>query len=146
MRNLFEHEEKDYLKTEKVNKIHSDNYIIYESRVDKNKTVTIEEFLNKIRPYFKDIINDLKKTKYLTWKIQLMIAINFMSSENNDEEHVMHSRSDNIELMINDEEVIEEHFQSRLCRYEIGLETSVKGSDFIFACIVLICCNTNIIE
>ena len=146
MRNLFEHEEKDYLKTEKVNKIHSDNYIIYERRVDKNKTLTIEEFLNKIRPYFKDIINDLKKTKYLTWKIQLTIAINFVSSENNDEEHVMHSRSDNIELMINDEEVIEEHFQSRLCRYEIGLETSVKGSDFIFACIVLICCNTNIIE
>ena len=146
MRNLSEHEEKDYLKTEKVNQIHSDNCIIYESRVDKNKTLTIEEFLNKIRLYFKDIINDLKKTKYLTWKIQLMIAINFVSSENNDEEHVMHSRSDNIELMINDEEVIEEHFQSRLCRYEIGLETSVKGSDFIFTCIVLICCNTNVIE
>ena len=88
----------------------------------------------------------ISETKYLTWKIQLAIAINFVSSEDNDEEHVMHSRSDNTELMINDEEVIEEYFQSRLCRYEIGLETSMKGSDFIFVCIVLICCNTNVIE
>ena len=32
--------------------------------------------LNKIRPYFKDILNNLKKSD--TWKIQLTIAINFI--------------------------------------------------------------------
>ena len=38
------------------------------------------------------------------WKIQLTITINFISSKNdNDEEHVTHSKSDNIERMINDE-------------------------------------------
>ena len=36
------------------------------------------------------------------WKIQLTMEINFISSKDNDEEHVMHSKSDNIELMIND--------------------------------------------
>ena len=45
-----------------------------------------------------------------------MIAVNFMSSEDNDEECVMHSRSDSIEPIINDkeDEVIEELFQSLL--------------------------------
>ena len=49
-----------------------------------------------------------------TWKIQLAIAINFISSKENDEEHVMHSKSDNIEIMANNksDEVIEEHVKS----------------------------------
>ena len=36
--------------------------------------------------------------------------------------------------MINDkpEEVLEELFQSLLSRYQIGMETSMKGSAFIF--------------
>ena len=50
----------------------------------------------------RDIINDLKRSS--TWKIQLTITINFISSkDDNDEEHVMHSKSDNIEIMISDE-------------------------------------------
>ena len=75
--------------------------IDYESNGDRNKTLSVEEYLNKIRPYLKDIINNLKKSD--TWKIQLTIANNFISSIDNDEERVMHSKSDNIEIMINDE-------------------------------------------
>ena len=33
------------------------------------------------------------------------------------------------------DEVIEELFQSFLSRYQIGLETSMKSSDFIFNCV-----------
>ena len=46
----------------------------------------------------------------------------------------MHSKSDNIETMINDEadEVIKELFNSVKNRYQNNLE-SVKGSEFIFA-------------
>ena len=45
-------------------------------------------------------------------KFQLTIANNFIYSIDNDEEHVMHSKSDNIEIMINDEpdKVIKELF------------------------------------
>ena len=48
------------------------------------------------------------------WKIQLTIATNFISSKDNDEEHVMHSKSDNVEIMINDQagEVFEKFFES----------------------------------
>ena len=54
----------------------------------------------------------------------------------------MHSGSDNIELMINDkeDEVIEELFQSILSRYQIGLETSMEGSEFIFYFVNLLQC------
>ena len=43
---------------------------------------------------------------------------------NNDEEHVKHSKNDNIEIMINDEanEVVEELFQSLRNRFENNLE------------------------
>ena len=60
-----------------------------------------------------------------------MIAINSMSSNNNDDECVMYSKSNNTKMMINDkvDEVIEELFQSLLLRYQIGLETPMKGSD-----------------
>ena len=34
----------------------------------------------------------------------------------------------------NTDEVIEELFESLLSRYQIGLETSMTGSDFIFDC------------
>ena len=45
-RNFFEQEkeEEDYYKPEKVDKIYSDNFIIYESRGDKNKTLSIDEY------------------------------------------------------------------------------------------------------
>ena len=74
------------------------------------------------------------------WKIQLTIAINFISSKDNNEECVIHSKSDNTGFMIHDfaDEVIEERFQSLLYRYQIGLETSMRGSDFTFDCVHLL--------
>ena len=34
------------------------------------------------------------------------MALNFISSKDNDEECIMHSKSDNIEIMVNDEAVV----------------------------------------
>ena len=63
-----------------------------------------------------------------------------MSSKDNNEEKIMHSKSNNIEVKINDkgDEVIEALFQSLLPRFQIGLETSIKGSDFIFGWVPLL--------
>ena len=101
--------------------------------------------INKIKPYLKDMIHDLKKSD--TWKSQLTIAINFISSKYNDEERVIHSKTDNIKFMIYDksDKVIEELFQSLLSRYHIRLETSMRGSDFI-CILLLIYCITNAIK
>ena len=52
----------------------------------------------------------------------------------------MHSKSDNLEVMTYDNanEVIEEIFESLLSKYQMGLETSIKGSDFIFDDVILL--------
>ena len=50
-----------------MSNVWSNNYIEYESNGDKNKALSVEEYLNKIRPYLKDIINNLQK--FDTWKI-----------------------------------------------------------------------------
>ena len=57
----------------------------------------------------------------------------FISSLDNDEMRAMHSRSDNIEVMISDEadKVIKEFFDSLKTRYQNNLE-SMKGSEFVF--------------
>ena len=73
-------------KKKKIN-FWSNNYIEYESNSDRNKTLSVEEYLTKIRPYLIDIINNLKNSG--RWKIQLRIANNFISSIDNDEERVL---------------------------------------------------------
>ena len=111
IRNLFEHEEEDYYKPIQIEIFWSNNFIEYESNGDRNKTGPIEGYLFKIRLYVKGILNDLQKSD--TWKIELTVAINFVSSKDDYEKRVMQSTSNNIEVMINDngDEVIEELFE-----------------------------------
>ena len=125
-------EEKYYYKLIRVGNFSNYNYIEYESSGDRNKNLSIKEYLDKIKPYLTDIIINLQKSD--TWKIQLTVAIDSISSKDPDEERKMHSKSDNIEFMPYDNvnEVINELFESLLSRYQIGLETSMRGSDFIF--------------
>ena len=82
VRNLFEYEEENCYKPLRVGYFWSNNYIKYESNSDKNKTLSVKKYLNKIKPSLKDVMNDLRKSK--PWKIQLTIAINFNSSIDND--------------------------------------------------------------
>ena len=61
IKNLFEHEEENYYKPVRVNNFWSNSYNEFESNDDRNKTLSVEEYLNDIRPYLKTIINNLKK-------------------------------------------------------------------------------------
>ena len=69
-----------------------------------------------------------------------------MSSKDTDKKRIMHSKSDNIEIMINDkaDEVIKGLSESLLNRCQIRLETSTRGIDFIFA--LLIICIANVLK
>ena len=128
--NRFEHEEEEnYYKLVRGSNFWSNNHTEYESNDDRNKTLSVEEYLNKTKPYLKDI-NNLKKSD--TWKTHLTIAINLISSINNDEQRVKHSKSDNIEIMINDEtnQVIKERFDSHIQRYRNN-QKPMKGSQFV---------------
>ena len=85
-----------------------------------------------IKPYLRDIIND-HKTRGLVryhlgnkawleetsseWKIQLIMAINFISSKDSDETRNMHRKSNNVEIMMGSEtdEIIKD-FLNRFCK------------------------------
>ena len=96
--------------------------VLIKNHLNYLKALSAEEYLYKIILCLKDI-NNLKK--YDTWKIQLTIAINFISSkDDNNEERLIHSKSDNIEIMINDkaDEVMERLFKSLENKYQNNLE------------------------
>ena len=86
----------DYYKPIITKGTFNNNYIQYESKGDKRKNPLIKKYINIIRPYSSDIINDHKtqgkwglpsgnkiiehKTQS-EWKVQLTMAINFISSQ-----------------------------------------------------------------
>ena len=111
---------------------------MFNMKGDKSKTISVEEYLNKVRQYLKDIINNLKKSD--TWRIQLSIAINFVFSKDNDEKQGIYSKSVSIEIMINDEasKVIKKLFKSLRNRYQNNLE-SMKNSELLFDYVYLLC-------
>ena len=59
------------------------NYIEYISEGDYYKNLSLEEYLDIIRPYLIDLINDHKTSK--EWKIQLVMLNRCISSKNFEE-------------------------------------------------------------
>ena len=61
--------------------------------------------------------------------------MNFISLKpGSDETRIMHTRSDNIEIKIDDDnnDIIEELFKSFIQKYEENLQNKMRGSDFKF--------------
>ena len=122
----------------RTNSSFNDNYIKYERNGDKNKTLSIKKYLNMIKPYLRDIIQDNKTQGEL--KIQLILIINFISSKDSDEIRTMHKKNNNIKIIMDNEtdEIIEKHFESLLQKYQEGLEEKMEVSEFVFDSIDLL--------
>ena len=60
---------------------------MWEVETYRNKTLSVEECLNKNSTYLKDAIINLKKSD--TWEIQSKMANHFMSFTDNDEDPLM---------------------------------------------------------
>ena len=80
----------------------------------------------------RNIIIDLQSSD--TWKIQLTIATNFISSKDTEEERVMYAINDNIKFTsYNDaNDVANKLFESLLSRYQDNLETLMRECNFFF--------------
>ena len=60
-KNLFDLSiDEEYYKPIKSNDSFNNNYIEYKSKGDKDKTLSIKEYLNMMKPFLSDIINDHK--------------------------------------------------------------------------------------
>ena len=68
------------------------------------------------------------------------MSINFISSKHSGETRTIHTKSDNIEIIMDSEtvDIIDELFKSFLQKYQEGLEESMRGSEFIFDCVDLL--------
>ena len=147
--------DEDYYKPTKTNDDFNSKYIEYESEGDKNKTLSIKEYLNMIKPYLRDIIINHKTQgdwkvhsgneviNYKTqgeWKIQLKMVINFISSKDSDGIRTMCEKSNNIEIVMGNDtdEIIKERFESLLQKYQEGLEEKMRESEFVFDSIDLL--------
>ena len=119
--------DEDYYKPIITTGTFNNNYIQYKSKGNKDKILTPSESLDMIRPYLSDIINDHKtedewkihSRNIITvdknqgeWKIHLTMAINFISAKNSDETRTMHTKINNVEIMMGSEtdDIIEELF------------------------------------
>ena len=73
------------------------------------------------------------------------MAINFISSKGFDETRTMHTKSNNVEIMIGSktDEIMEDLFKSFLQKYQEGLEVSVRGSGIVYDSVDVLYYNLN---
>lgn len=111
-----------------------------DKNIESGKNLSIEQYLEKIKPFLCNMIDELKKSG--EWKT---MKFNFMLSKNNDDKQVMYSKNDSIEFMIGSktDEIINELSESLLIRHQLSLEESMKGSDNVFDSINGMCYKCN---
>ena len=123
--------DKDYYKP-KLNKSgYNKIYAQYESKGDK--ILSLKEYFNLIETYLRELIEEYKLKG--EWKVQLTREVNFISLKpGSDETRIMYTRRDDIEIMFGDdnEDIIEQLFESLLKKYEENLQNKMRGSEFEF--------------
>ena len=123
----------------------NNNYIEYESRGNKDKRLTVKEYLYTIMPYLEKMINNhkasirdsnsiIKDDLPGEWKIQLTIRINLVSSLDPGKNCIIDSKNNNVEIImgIETDDIISELFEYFLKRYQKNLEENMKNSKFVF--------------
>ena len=75
-------DDNDYYKPILINSSFDENYKFYETKDNKDKKLSIEQYLDMIKPYLSDLINENKAIEISSneWKIQINMHINFVSS------------------------------------------------------------------
>ena len=119
-KNLFDEvSEEDYYKPILVKSSFKDHYKYYESKGDKEKRLSVRQYLKKITPDLYDLINDNRIARRV-WKIQISMHINSISSKVNGQTHTIYVWSDNINITQDSDtdDIIRELFRSFLRNYE----------------------------
>ena len=108
MKDLFDEINEDYYEPVITRSAFNGNYTQYESRGDKYKSLSPEEYPKMSRPYLRDMINKHKAPSedfldsdlYGECKIQLIMQINFISFLDTREIRTMQSKSENIKILM----------------------------------------------
>ena len=123
--------DKDYYKPKLTKSGYNKNYVQYKSNGDK--ILSLKEYLNLTEKYLRELIEQYKLKG--EWKVQLTIEVNFISQKpGSDETRIKYTKSDNTEIMFGDDndDIIEQLFESLLKKYEENLQNKMRGSEFEF--------------
>ena len=86
-----------YYKPIEVKSSFKGNYVKYESKGDKDRSLSITLYFLKVEPFLYDLIDFYKAIG--EWKIQLSMQVNFIADNNDDKGLIFHTKSDNLEIM-----------------------------------------------
>ena len=123
--NLFGNVDVDddnYYKPILVKNSFKNNHKYYESRGDKDKNLSVRQYLYKIMSHLSDLINDHKAIKNNSneWKIQIYTHVNFISSNDTEETRTIFVWSDNEEIRSGNEtdDIIRGFFNYFITNYQ----------------------------
>ena len=132
----------DYYKPILVKSSFDENYKYYENRDDKDKKLSIEEYLDMIKPYLSDLINENKaiENSFNEWKIQANMRVNFVSSNDTGEIRTIFVLSDNEEIRLGNEtdDIVKRLINSFLNNYQKEELILRNGSNFVFESVGLL--------
>ena len=162
IRTLFREFDRDYYKPIRTDSgfvVRNDNYMEYTSKGDRYENLSPKEYLNMIKPYLRDLINEHIPTMELNnnnntdnnndnnnntdnynnnnraeWKIQLTMQNSCISTRNFEETRTIFTKSEPVEIFmgVNTNDVIDRLFNTLLQRFQHAQETSnYRGSEFI---------------
>ena len=118
----------------------NNNYIEYSSRGDRYKNLSPEEYLDLIRPYLRDLMNNHKPTEKINnnannsdtergeWKIQIIMQNNCISTRNCEDTRTIYSASKPVETFMGSDtnEAIGKLFNTLLQRFQQAIKTSIE--------------------
>ena len=141
--NLFDNvNDNDYYKPILVKSSFKENYKYYESRGDKDKKLSVKQYLYKIMPYLSDLINDHKTIRNNSneWKIQINMHVNFVSSNDTGEIRTIFVWSDNEEIRLGNEtdDIVKRLINSFLNNYQKEEVILRNRSNFAFESVDLL--------
>ena len=121
-----------YYKPFEVKSAFNGNYVLYESNGDEIRSLSVLEYLSKIRPYLYDLIEEYSQNS--SWKIQIVAKLSFISLTDSNVRQTLYSKSDNVNILhvADANGVIDELFDTFSKRYQDGLETKMTGSSYFF--------------
>ena len=139
---VFDNIDDDYYKPILVKGSFNENYKYYESRGDKDKKLSIEQYLDRIKPYLSDLINENKalENNLDEWKVQINMSVNFVSFNDTGEIRTIFVLSDNEEIRLGNEtdDIVNRLVSSFLNNYQKEEIILRNGSNFVFESVDLL--------
>ena len=129
-------DENDYYKPILVKSFNKDDYKEYDSRGDMTKSLSIEEYLDTITPYLKELIDIHKaiENNSKEWKVQLNAKIKNVSLDDpmNIRTFYVWSKNEEIRLGNETDDIVESLINSFLNNYQKEQQVSREKSNLIF--------------